>query len=98
MEIIKAKIKTQQYASRKEIARIFCYKDPSKLLKGFKEYADGHPNAFYPYKPYIKNYGMDTLYDIICFAFYFENKDLLDADTRSISFREELPRLKEVYQ
>ena len=40
---------------------------------------------------------MDTLYNVICFAFYFENKDLLEAGTRSIKFADELPRLKEVY-
>lgn len=98
MEFIQAKVKTQQFASRKEVARIFCYKDPSRLLKDFREYADSHPKAFYPHKPYIKNAGMDTLYDIMSFGFYFENKDLLEADTRSISFKDDLPRLREVYQ
>lgn len=98
MTIFEIKIKTQQFAMTKDIARIFGYKDPAKLLKGFREYSDSNPKAFKPYKPYIKNQGMDTLYDIICFAYYFENKDLLDAGTRSISFKEELPRLREVYQ
>lgn len=98
MTIIQSVRKTQQYASRKEIARIFSYKDPTRLLKDFRDYADSHEKAFYPYKPYLKNSGMDTLYDIICFAYYFENRDLLESGTRSISFKEELPRLKEVYQ
>lgn len=97
METVKVKKMTQKYAFSKDIGRIFNYKDPAKLLKGFREYADANPNAFKPYRPYIKNHGMDTLYDIICFAYYFENKDLLDAGTRSISFKHELPRLKEVY-
>lgn len=98
MEVLTVKSKTQQYASRKEIARIFCYKDPTKLLRDFREYADDHTQSFYPYRPYIKNHGMDTLYDIICFAYYFENRDLLESGTRSITFKQELPRLKEVYQ
>lgn len=98
MEILQAKKKTQQFAFTKDIASIFGYKDPVKLLKGFREYADSHPSAFNPYKPYVKNRGMDTLYDIVCFAFYFENRDLLDSGTRSITFKQELPRLKEVYQ
>lgn len=98
MEILQAKKKTQQFAFTKDIARIFGYKDPVKLLKGFRDYVDDHPAAFNPYKPYVKNQGMDTLYDIVCFAFYFENRDLLDSGTRSITFKQELPRLKEVYQ
>lgn len=42
------------------------------------------------HKPYIKNAGMDTLYNILALAFYIENKDLLEAGTRSIKFREEI--------
>lgn len=98
MELLQTKVKTQQFARRKDIACIFAYKNPSNLLKQFRQFADDNPKAFYPYKPYIKNVGMDSLYDILCFAYYFENKDLLEAGTRSISFKEELPRLKEVYQ
>lgn len=98
MQLLQAKTKTQQFATPKEIARIFCYKNPSTLLKHFREYAAEHPKAFYPHKPFIKNRGMDTLYDIVAFGYYFENKDLLEAGTRSISFKEELPRLREVYQ
>lgn len=98
MIVLQTKSKTQQYAFTKDIGRIFGYKDPVKLLKGFRDYSDSHPKAFGPYKPYLKNQGMDTLYDIICFAYYLENRDLLEAETRSINFSTELPRLKEVYQ
>lgn len=98
MTIVQTKTKTQQYATKKDIARIFCYKDPTKLLKSFREYADNNESKFHPHKPYIKNAGMDTLYSIICFAYFFENKDLLEAGTRSITFKEELPRLKEAYE
>lgn len=98
MQLIQAVTKTQQYATRKDIARIFGYKDPTRFLKNFREYANKHPKAFYPHKPFIDNEGMYTLYDIMAFAFYFENKDLLEAGTRSISFKEELPRLRQVYQ
>lgn len=98
MEVMTVKTKSQQYAMTKDIAKIFGYKDPAKLLKEYREFADSNPNVFKPYRPYIKNKGMDTLYDIICFAYFFENKDLLKAGTRSIHFKKELPRLKEVYQ
>lgn len=98
MQVIEVKTMAQRYAFKKDVAKLFSYKDPTKLLKGFRDYADEHPNVFLPYKPYIRNSGMDTLYDILCFAYYFENKDLLEAGTRSIKFKEELPKLKEAYQ
>lgn len=98
MELLQAKPKVQQYATPKSIGYIFCRKNPSTLLKNFREYAEKHPKTFYPHKPFIKNNGMDTLYDIMAFAFYFENRDLLESGTRSISFKEELPRLRQVYQ
>ena len=97
MIYLEAEKTTKKYASRKTIAEIFDYKNPSKLLKAFRELADERPHIFRPYKQYVKNKGMDTLYNVICFAFYFENKDLLEAGTRSIKFADELPRLKEVY-
>lgn len=98
MKVLTVLNKTQQYAFKKDIAKIFGYKDPSKLLKGFREYANSSPGAFKPHTPYILNKGMEPLYDIICFAYYFEYKDLLDAGSRSISFKEELPRLREAYK
>ena len=97
MIYLEAEKTTKKYATRKTIAEIFDYKNPSSLLKTFREIADEQPHVFKPYKPYVKNKGMDTLYNVICFAFYFENKDLLEAGTRSIKFADELPRLKEVY-
>lgn len=97
MIYVEAEKTTKKYATRKTIAEIFDYKNPTSLLKTFREIADEQPHVFRPYTPYIKNNGMDTLYNIICFAFYFENKDLLEAGTRSIRFSDELPRLKEVY-
>ncbi|MFL2078725.1 hypothetical protein [Marinilactibacillus psychrotolerans] len=98
IQLIQAVTKTQQYATRKDIARIFGYKDPTRFLKSFREYVDEHPKAFYPHKPFIENKGMYTLYDILCFAYYFENKDLLESGTRSITFKQDLPRLREAYK
>lgn len=97
MMVLQTKKVSQKYALAKDIGLIFGYKDPVRLLKSYRDYADRNPNKFKSYKAYIKNKGSDTLYNIVCFAFYFENKDLLEAGTRSINFSEELPRLKEVY-
>lgn len=98
MQLVTGVTKRQLYAKRSDIAVVFGYKNPNDLLKRFREYADDNPSVFVPYKPYIKNSGMDTLYNITCFGYFFENKDLLEAGTRSISFKKELPKLKEVYQ
>ena len=97
MIYLEAEKTTKKYATRKTIAEIFDYKNPTSLLKKFRDIADEQPSVFKPYKPYIRNNGMDTLYNIICFAFYFENKDLLESGTRSIKLADELSRLKEVY-
>lgn len=89
---------TQKYAFHKGIAEIFGYKSPGRMLKDFRDFVDGNPNYFKPIKrPYVKNKGLHTMYSIYAFAFYFENKDLVDAGSRSISFKKELENLKEVY-
>lgn len=98
MVILDVKEVGQLYGFAKDISKLFGYKDPTKLLKDFRKYADENKSAFHPYKPYIKNQGMDNLYSIVCFAFYFENRDLLEAGTRSITFKKELPRLRKVYE
>lgn len=99
MEMLTANKITQRWAMAKDIGIIFGYKAPAKLLKGFRDFADNHPNYFSPYKPYLKQSGLDTTYEIICFAFYYENKDLLDAGSRSVKFNsQEIARLKEAYK
>lgn len=98
MIVLETREITQKYALRKDISKIFGYKSPERLLKDFRSFVDENPTYFKPIdKPYVKNNGFDTLYNIYAFAFYFENKDLVDAGSRSISFKKELSRLKEVY-
>lgn len=95
MELLTASKITAKYAQAKTIATIFNYKDCSHLLKRFREFADDNPKYFHPYKPYIKNKGISTMYSIICFAHFLENMDLVEAGRGN--FKEDLPRLKEVY-
>lgn len=97
MNLVAVKTVPQHWARPKEVGRIVGYKDPSKLLKSFREFCEKRPNFFSPHKPFIKNEGMDISYDILCFAFYFENRNLLDAGSRSLNFQKDLIRLKEVY-
>lgn len=54
MNLVTSYPKTQQYATRKDISRIFCYKDPTILFKDFREYADLNEQKFFPHKPCIK--------------------------------------------
>ena len=96
MQLLQTEYTTQKYASRKDIAEIFGYKDPSKLLAGFKKHADENPNYYKPVKPYVENSGMNTLYNIYAFAHYFQNRDLVEVN-RAIPFRKDLMDLKEVY-
>ena len=97
VQIVHSVKRGQTYALPKDLSIIFGRKSLDKLLKAFREYADGNESKFYPYKPYIKQQGLDTLYNIVSFAFYLENKDLLEAGTRSITFEDERERLEEVY-
>lgn len=96
MQLVQTKKVTQKYASRQDIAKIFGYKDPSKLLVSFRKHADENPNYYDPVQPYIKNRGMSPLYNVYAFAHYFQNRDLVEVD-RAVPFKEDLEDLKEVY-
>lgn len=96
MIYLEAEKTTQKYASRQDIAKIFGYKDPSKLLVAFKKHADRNPDYYKPVKPYIKNKGMSPLYNVYAFAHYFQNRDLVEVN-RAAPFKEDLKELKEVY-
>lgn len=98
MELVTGTRVSQKYASRKDIATIFGYKNPNALLKTFRETADKHPRLYRPYRPYIKNNGMDNLYNIVCFDFYLSNKDLIEAGTRSMKLADVKDELEEVWR
>ena len=97
MKVITARKISQVWAFPKDIAKIFGYKSPTKLLTAFRQFCDERPNFFYPYKPYQETEGVGKIYNVICFAYYFENRQLLDAGTRSLQFEDDLERLKEIY-
>ncbi|TLQ49310.1 hypothetical protein FEZ33_01375 [Ruoffia tabacinasalis] len=97
MNIIKATFTPQYWALPKDIALIFGYKSPTKLLTSFRAFCDSRPNYFNPTKPYRELEGTDTIYNVYAFAHYFENRQLLDAGTRSLKFENDLPRLVEAY-
>ena len=97
MEQIKVRVLHQVWVYQKDIVDIFGYKSPSGLLKKFRDFCDTHPSFFSPHKPYMLHDKSLIQYDVYCFAFYFENRGLLDAGSRSIKFQDDVDRLKEVY-
>ncbi|MGX7091217.1 hypothetical protein [Hutsoniella sourekii] len=78
-----------------DLGDIISRKQPTKILRAFREFCDNNPHYFYPCKPY-RDEGK-TQYNIYCFLHYFENEGLLEAGTRSLSFEEDLPRLMRAY-
>lgn len=97
MEEIKVRTLHQVWIFQKDVSDIFNYKSPSGLLKRFREFSDKHPNFFLPHKPYLMQDSSLIQYDVFCFAFYYENRGLLEAGSRSIKFQDDIERLKEVY-
>lgn len=97
MNILKASFIPQYWALPKDIAHIFGYKSPTKLLSEFRSFCKKRPNYFKPVMPYREIDGTDTIYNVYAFAHYFENRKLLDAGSKSIKFEDDLPRLIEAY-
>lgn len=97
MEIVKVREVTQFWAFPKDIAHIFGYKSPTKLLRAYREFCEVRPNYFKPMLPYREIPGTDTVYNVYCFAHYFENRAMLDAGTRSLNFEKDLPRIRDAY-
>lgn len=99
MQLVESKPINQVWAYNNDIAEIFNYKSPATMLKQYREFCDRNPSYFKPHKPYLKFQGKTMVYDVFCFAFYFENRDLLEIGSRSmlVSFQEDLERIKEVY-
>ena len=97
MEILTVRETRQMYAFPKDIGLLFGRKAPSRLLSSFRKFCDSRPNYFHPIRPYVDMEGSGTQYNVLSFGHYFEHRDLLDSGTRSLNFKDDLERLKEVY-
>lgn len=95
MNIVTAIPITQYWAYPADIAVMFGYKYPTKILASFREFCDSRPNYFNPATPYLEN--GEKQYNVLCFAHYYEHRKQLDAGSRSVSFQKDLPRLREAY-
>lgn len=98
MKLIEKTISAHQvWGFQKDIAVIFSYRSPSGMLKRYRDFCDRNKSFFEPHKPYLDFEDSSYIYDIYCFAYYFENRGLLESGTRSLRFKDDLKRLKEVY-
>lgn len=98
MEIVKVRSINPVYAYPKDLKAIVQKTNISNLLRDFRNFVDSHPNYFFPYRGYHKDQGRDTVYDIYPFLHYYENEHLLEAGSRSIDFKSDLPRIKEMIE
>lgn len=99
MEIINVKPVIQAWLYPRHVAVLIGAKatKTSNFLRDFEAFVAKRPNYFNPVKPMITGEGRDAMYNFYAIAHYHENKDLLDAGTRSLNFKEDLKRLKEAY-
>lgn len=81
----------------RDAKKLIHQKNPSEWLKRFRNFADEHPEVFYPYKPYSAVNGRDTGYSPVALGFYYEYSDVLEAGTRSIKLADEEERLRVQY-
>lgn len=95
MNVIKASFMPVYWAYPNTISIICGYKHPAKILKSFREFCEKRPNYFSPCRPYHTN--GEPQYNVYCFMHYYENRKLLDSGTRSLKFKDDLPRIIEAY-
>lgn len=98
MYIISSKKILQIYMLPKDIKRVTGYKSVTRFLNAFKAFCKERPQHFGGQKPYLEMEGLDTIYNIYCYLHWFENRDLFDSGTRSITFEDDLPRIQALLQ
>lgn len=98
MEIITIKPVSQQWLTASDVGKLIGRKKTSTntFLKSFKDFVDDRPNFFKGVKPIAKHDGSTALYNYWAINCYLENKDLLDARSRSISFKEYIHEKREL--
>lgn len=87
----------QQYYTMANICR-FIGKSRSatnKVVAEFVDFSGNHENFFKPCTPVLRNKKTNPVYNIYCFMYYLENRDLIKAGAKGLKFSAELARLKE---
>lgn len=99
MEIIKVRPAMQLWLYPKDVAKLIGRKvtATSEFLREFREFCEKRPNYFNPVKPIQQDVDRDKQYNYFALLHFYENRELLMAGTRSLKFKDDLPRLKEAY-
>lgn len=80
------------------IKQLINRKNPSELLKSFREFVKHNPSYFGDTRPLLDIEGATLQYNFYAFVHFYENRDLLEAGSRSVKFdREEARRIRESY-
>lgn len=98
MEVVKVRAMHSPYVYAKDIKVLINQKNVSNFLRDFREFVDENPSYFSPYRGYHKRTGKDALYDVIPILWFNENKEFATAGSRTVTFKQDLPRLKELVE
>ncbi|WP_419986205.1 hypothetical protein [Aerococcus viridans] len=96
VEVVKVRAMHSPYVYAKDIKVLINQKNVSNFLRDFREFVDENPSYFSPYRGYHKRSGKDSLYDVIPILWFNENKEFATAGSRTVTFKQDLPRLKEI--
>ena len=90
----------QLYGFASDCGKLVGRKNPTPLLKGFKEFVRKRPNYYnlISRKPYVEIDKGLVSYNLICFLHYFTNRDLLDSGSRSVKLEDDIEGLKVTFQ
>lgn len=99
MEVIKVIPVFQLWMYPKDIQTLIGRKSSSTsvFLKEFRDFCEERPNYFKPVKPIQDDLNSETQYNYFAILHFYENRQMLLAGTRSLNFKDDLPRLKEAY-
>ncbi len=98
MEIITIVPVAQQWLTAKDVEKLIGRKRSSTntFLNSFKDFVEDRPNFFKGIKPIAKHDNSTPLYNYWAINCYIENKDLLDARSRSINFKDYIKEKREL--
>lgn len=96
MEIVVPIEINQMRLYKRHIAKLTGQARGGPLAKEFTNFVKSRPSYFGKWKPLIEGDGLDPQYDLVCFIHWYDNRALLNAGSRHISFERDLPRIIEM--
>lgn len=80
----------------KQLGEMIGRKSLTKELQDYRKFIEKNPSHFGKWIPVYEIEGSDRLYDVVCFLHWMGHKDLLKAGSRSVKFKDDLPRISEM--